>query len=184
MTRTIDPVSAPPSEALRLRLAYLALAAGVIVLDQATKAAVAAAIPLHGTTPVIPGFFDLTHVRNTGAAFGILAGAASPGRTLLLTGVALLVFCGVVLYAWRSPVRDRVLQTALAFISGGAVGNLIDRIRFDSVTDFLRFYLGAHEWPSFNVADSAITIGVLLLAWDIWRRPGHEPAAASGKAGA
>ena len=94
-----------------------------------------------------------------------------PGRTLLLTGIAAIVFLGVVLYAWRSPAGDGVLQTALALISGGAVGNLIDRIRLDSVTDFLRFYLGAHEWPSFNVADSAITAGVVLLAWDLFRRP-------------
>ena len=182
MTRRIDAVSPPADGSLRLRLAYLSVAIGGIVLDQITKAAVAARIPLHATVGVIPGFFDLTHVRNTGAAFGILAGQASSGRTLLLTGVALVVFCGVVFYAWRSPARDAVLQTALAFISGGAVGNLIDRIRFDSVTDFLRFYVGAHEWPSFNVADSAITAGVFLLAWDIWRRPGSERPSTAGKA--
>lgn len=182
MTRRIGDVSQPADGSLRLRVAYLAVAIGVIALDQITKAVVAARIPLHATISVIPGFFDLTHVRNTGAAFGILAGEASSGRTLLLTGVALVVFGGVVIYAWRSPARDTVLQTALAFISGGAVGNLIDRIRFDSVTDFLRFYVGAHEWPSFNMADSAITTGVLLLAWDIWRRPGQEPASSPGKA--
>jgi signal peptidase II len=184
VTRRIGAVSQPADGSLRLRVAYLAVAIGVIVLDQITKAVVAARIPLHATINVIPGFFDLTHVRNTGAAFGILAGEASSGRTLLLTGVALVVFSGVVVYAWRSPARDTILQSALAFISGGAVGNLIDRIRFDSVTDFLRFYVGAHEWPSFNMADSAITTGVLLLAWDIWRRPGQEPAASPGKAAA
>ena len=184
MTRTISGVSDSAGGAPRLRLLYLSLAVAVIVLDQITKAVVSAKIPLHATVTVIPGFFDLTHVRNTGAAFGLFAGEASPGRTLLLTAIAILVFCGVVFYAWRSPAHDVVLQTALAFISGGAVGNLIDRIRFDSVTDFLRFYLGAHEWPSFNVADSAITMGVVLLAWDIWRRPDREPARTTRKAAA
>jgi signal peptidase II len=184
MTRTIALVSASARDFLRRRLFYLSLAVSVILLDQITKAVVAARIPLHATIKVIPGFFDLTHVRNTGAAFGLFAGDASPGRTALLTGVAATVFCGVVFYAWRSSARDAVLQTALAFIAGGAVGNLIDRIRFDFVTDFLRFYVGVHEWPSFNVADSAITVGVLLLAWDIWRRPGEEPARAPGKAAA
>jgi len=169
--RRLASVLQPAEGSLRLRLFYLAVAMAVIVLDQVTKAAVAIRIPLHATVKVIPGFFDLTHVRNTGAAFAFLAGEASPGRTLLLTGIAAIVFLGVVLYAWRSPAGDGVLQTALALISGGAVGNLIDRIRLDSVTDFLRFYLGAHEWPSFNVADSAITAGVVLLAWDLFRRP-------------
>jgi signal peptidase II len=184
VTRTIPGVSDPAGGAPRLRLLYLSLAVVVIVLDQITKAVVSAKIPIHATITVIPGFFDLTHVRNTGAAFGLFAGNASSGRTLLLTLVAALVFCGVVFYAWRSPAHDALLQTALAFISGGAVGNLIDRIRFNSVTDFLRFYLGAHEWPSFNVADSAITMGVALLAWDIWRRPDQEPARTTRKAAA
>ncbi len=182
-TRTIAFVSASPG-GLPRRLLYLALALSVIGVDQVTKALVAARIPLHATISVIPGFFDLTHVRNTGAAFGLFAGDASPARTLLLTFVAAVVFCGVVVYAWRASARDAVLQTALAFVAGGAVGNLVDRIRFNFVTDFLRFYVGVHEWPSFNVADSAITIGVVLLAWDIWRRPGEEPARTPGKAAA
>lgn len=182
MTRTIAFVSASAGGLLLRRLLYFALAVSVIVLDQVTKAVIVARIPLHATISVVPGFFDLTHVRNTGAAFGLFGGDASPGRTALLTGVAIAVFCGVVFYAWRSSARDAVLQTALAFIAGGAVGNLIDRIRFEFVTDFLRFYVGVHEWPSFNMADSAITVGVILLAWDIWRRPGEEPARAPGKA--
>ncbi len=167
---------------LRLRLMYLALAVAVLLLDQVTKALVAALIPLHRTIPVIPGFFDLTFVRNSGAAFGLFSGEVAPSRTLLLTGIAAAVFVGIVVYALRAPARDLLLQTALALIAGGAVGNLVDRVRFDSVTDFLRFYIGSHEWPSFNVADSAITVGVLLLAWDIWRRPDEQPARTAGKA--
>lgn len=183
-TRTIEDVSASRGGLDVRRFLYVGLAVLVIALDQLTKALVAARIPLHATINVIPGFFDLTHVRNTGAAFGLFAGEASPARTVLLTLVAAVVFCGVVLYAWRSSARDAVLQTALALVAGGAVGNLVDRIRLDFVTDFLRFYVGVHEWPSFNVADSAITVGVVLLAWDIWRRPGEEPASTPGKAAA
>lgn len=158
------------------------------MLDQVTKSAVVERIPLHTTVPVIRGFFDLTHVRNTGAAFGLFYGEASAGRTIALSLVALAVFCVVLVYAWRTPVSWTRTQTGLALILGGAVGNLIDRVSYGFVTDFLRFYVGAHEWPSFNVADSAISVGVAVLAWDLWKesRPGAEKpsAAPSPPAGA
>lgn len=163
------------------RLPYLLLALGVVVLDQATKAAVVARIPLHANVPVIRGFFDLTHVRNTGTAFGVLAAAGS-ARPYLVTLLALAVLAGVAVWAWTSPLQHRLLQTALALVQGGAVGNLIDRVREGAVTDFLRFYAGRWEWPSFNAADAAISVGVVLLAWDVWRRP--EPAPARPASGA
>ncbi len=184
MTRTIPFVTEPAGGAARLRISYLALAAGVALLDQITKAAIAAWIPLHATVNVIPGFFDLTHLRNPGAAFSLFADGSGPGRSLLLTGTTVLVLGGVLVYAFRASARDFLLQTALALISGGAVGNLADRLRAGSVTDFLRFYIGTHEWPSFNVADSAITVGVALLAWDLFRRPDHEKAGSAGRAAA
>jgi signal peptidase II len=84
------------------------------------------------------------------------------------------VFLAVLAWSLSSPATLTRLQTALALVLGGAVGNLIDRMRFHSVTDFLRFYVDRWEWPSFNVADSAISVGVVLLAWDIWRNPGKE----------
>ncbi|MEO8054576.1 MAG: signal peptidase II [Acidobacteriota bacterium] len=157
------------------RLPYLALALGVVVLDQATKALVVANIPLYRTIPVIRGFFDLTHLQNTGAAFGFMASAGS-ARPLLVTLLALAVFAGVLAWSLTARPEHRLLQGALGLIMGGAVGNLIDRVRFRAVTDFLRFYVDRWEWPSFNVADSAISVGVVLLAWDIWRRPEPEPA--------
>ncbi|MFI5179896.1 MAG: signal peptidase II [Thermoanaerobaculia bacterium] len=174
----------PAGDSARLRLLYLASAAGVALLDQITKAMIAARIPLHATVRVIPGFFDLTHLRNPGAAFSLFADGSGPGRTLLLTGTTLVVLSAVLVYALRSPARDTVLQAALALISGGAVGNLIDRLREGSVTDFLRFYFGTHEWPSFNVADSAITAGVVLLAWDLFHRPDPEKAGSAGRSAA
>jgi signal peptidase II len=170
--------------AARLRLLYLAAAAFVALLDQITKSLIAARIPLHGTLRVIPGFFDLTHLKNPGAAFSLFADGAGPGRSLLLTGTTVVVLCGVLVYAFRAPVQDAVLQTALALISGGAVGNLVDRLRDGSVTDFLRFYVGTHEWPSFNVADSAITCGVALLAWDLFHHPDPGESGSAGRSAA
>jgi signal peptidase II len=157
------------------RLVYFGISLAIVVLDQITKAIVAARIPLHDTIPVIRGFFDLTHVQNTGAAFGLFASLSSPARATTLTAVAGGVFLAVLAWSLTSPVTFTRLQTALALVLGGAVGNLIDRVRFQSVTDFLRFYVDRFEWPSFNVADSAISVGVVLLAWNIWRHPQKEP---------
>ncbi len=160
---------------VRLRALYLGLSAFVVLLDQATKAMVRAWVPLHERIVVIPGFFDVTHVQNTGAAFGLFAGATSPYRPILLNAVAFAVFVLVLVYAFKSPVHWKRLQLALAGILGGAVGNLIDRIGSGSVTDFLRLHAADRwEWPSFNVADSAITVGVVLLALDILKNPASE----------
>jgi len=151
------------------RLTYLVVSISVILFDQVTKTIVADRIPVHSSIPVLPGLFDLTHVKNSGAAFGLFASFDSPLRAVLLNTVAFVVFFAVLIYAWRTSAASTRLQVGLALILGGAVGNLVDRIRAGSVTDFLDFYIGSYRWPAFNVADSAITIGVVLLAWDIWR---------------
>lgn len=156
------------------RLLYLGVSAFIIVADQLSKAVIADKIPVSTSIPVVPGLFDLTHVKNRGAAFGLFATLDHPLRTVLLNAIAFLVFLAVLVYAFRAAVTFTRLQSGLALILGGAVGNLIDRVRLGSVTDFLDFYLGTYRWPAFNVADSAITVGVLLLAWDIWRRPDAE----------
>jgi signal peptidase II len=153
------------------RVHYLALAAAVIILDIWTKALVLARIELHEAIPVIPNFFQLVHVRNTGAAFGIGANAGSRLVPMLLNAGAIAVFCVVVVYALRSAVTDRVLQTGLHLILGGAVGNLLDRFRFGYVVDFLDVYIGNHHWPAFNVADSAICVGIALLFLDMRKKP-------------
>ncbi|HET8796199.1 MAG TPA: signal peptidase II [Thermoanaerobaculia bacterium] len=156
------------------RIHYLAIAAAIIILDLWTKALVLARIDLYESIPVIDGFFNLVHVRNTGAAFGIGANASSKIVPLLLNFGALAVFCVVVVYALRSSVTDRVLQTGLHLILGGAIGNLIDRFRFGYVVDFLDVYIGRHHWPAFNVADSAICIGIALLFFDMRKKPETE----------
>jgi signal peptidase II len=160
------------------RAHYLILSAAVILLDLWTKALVLARIDLHETIPIIPKFFQLVHVRNTGAAFGIGANASSRLVPLLLNIGAIAVFCVVVVYALRSAVSDRLLQTGLHLILGGAIGNLLDRFRFGYVVDFLDVYAGTHHWPAFNVADSAICIGIALLFLDMRKKPESEAVVA------
>ena len=161
------------------RIHYLLITIAIIVLDIWTKALVLRRIDLHEAIPVIPNFFQLVHVRNTGAAFGIGANAASKLVPLLLNIGALAVFGVVVVYALRSSVTDRVLQTGLHLILGGAVGNLLDRFRFGYVVDFLDVYIGRHHWPAFNVADSAICIGIALLFFDMKKKPEGETETAT-----
>ena len=157
---------------------YLSIALAVVLLDAWTKWLVSTRINLYDSVPLVPDFFQLVHVRNTGAAFGIGANAASKVVPFLLNAGAIGVFCVVAAYAWRAALSDRLLQTGLHLILGGAVGNLIDRFRLGYVVDFLDVYVRAggeaHHWPAFNVADSAICIGIALLFFDMRERP--EPA--------
>jgi signal peptidase II len=160
------------------RIHYLAISAAIIVLDIWTKWLVLRRIDQHEFITVIPNFFQLVHVRNTGAAFGLGANAASKLVPLLLNVGAIAVFIVVVIYALRSSVNDRLLQTGLHLILGGAIGNLLDRFRFGYVVDFLDVYIGTHHWPAFNVADSAICIGIALLFFDMKKKPDTETVAA------
>ena len=160
------------------RVHYLTLSAIVILLDLWTKHLVLKSIALHDAITVIPNFFQLVHVRNTGAAFGLGANASSKIVPLLLNVGAIAVFCVVVVYAFRTAVTDRLLQTGLHLILGGAIGNLLDRFRFGYVVDFLDVYVGTHHWPAFNVADSAICIGIALLFFDMRKKPATSTAAA------
>ena len=156
------------------RIHYLSITAAIIIADLWTKWLVVKRIDLHEAISVIPNFFQIVHVRNTGAAFGIGANAASKLVPLLLNFGAIAVFAVVVVYALRSAVTDRVLQTGLHLILGGAIGNLLDRFRFGYVVDFLDVYIGTHHWPAFNVADSAICIGIGLLFLDMRKKPETE----------
>ncbi|HVS30662.1 MAG TPA: signal peptidase II [Thermoanaerobaculia bacterium] len=165
------------------RIHYLIISAVIIVADAWTKWLVNTRIDLHETIPIIPNLFQLVHVRNTGAAFGIGANAESRLVPLILNVGALGVFIVVVIYAMRSAVTDRLLQTGLHLILGGAVGNLIDRFRLGYVVDFLDAYLvwggREHHWPAFNVADSAICVGIGLLFLDMRKKPDENAAAAA-----
>ncbi|MGH7407101.1 MAG: signal peptidase II, partial [Candidatus Methylomirabilales bacterium] len=133
---------------------FYGLAAAVVILDQATKLLVQRAFRLGESLPVLPGFFNLTYVLNPGAAFGLLAGAAAAFRGPFFIAVSVLAIA-VICYYHARYARGRPLPSVgLSLILGGAVGNLIDRLRVGMVIDFLDFYVGAYHWPAFNVADS------------------------------
>ena len=156
---------------MRPRLVYALLSAFVVGADQLTKWLVRAHMGLHEYHEVVSGLLSLSHVRNRGAAFGILSDAELPYQAALFAALSLIALGAIALYARRLPVTARLPQTALALILGGALGNLVDRMRFGFVTDFVHVYWKQHVWPDFNVADSAISVGVCLLLLDMLRSP-------------
>ncbi|HEX5000441.1 MAG TPA: signal peptidase II [Terriglobia bacterium] len=155
----------------KARLPYLAFVIIILILDRWTKALVLSRFELGDSIQVIDGLFDITYVRNNGIAFGILNSFGSPVQTVLLALFSTTAAVVVIIYSLRHPVEDRVLQLSLSLILGGAIGNLCDRLLYGYVVDFLEFHAGRYTWPTFNVADSAISIGVILLAIEIFR---HE----------
>jgi signal peptidase II len=143
------------------------IAALVAILDQAIKLLVLVRIPAYGSIVVIPGFFDLTHIYNTGGAFGFLAGKSSLFRHLFFL-TASAVAMGMIVYLYlKTPREFLFLRSGLAMILGGAVGNVIDRIRLGKVVDFLDLYVKDLHWPAFNIADSAITVGILIFIYHL-----------------
>ncbi|MBI3301230.1 MAG: lipoprotein signal peptidase [Deltaproteobacteria bacterium] len=150
-------------------LTVLLIVGSIIVLDQMTKEIVARTLPLHESVPVLDAFFHLTHERNTGAAFSLLAQAPAWFRQpffLVATGVAVVA---LIFFLRQTDSTSRLVIVAIAAILGGALGNLIDRIRYGEVVDFLLFHWSGYYWPAFNVADSCITVGVIVLLWSSLR---------------
>lgn len=140
----------------------------VIVVDQITKWIIRTELPLYTRINVLP-FFDITHLRNTGAAFGILRGLPESLRFPLFAIVLIIALLAIFIFLKKVSENDRVLVVSLGLILGGAIGNSIDRFRFGYVTDFLGFHWFGnlqYQWPPFNIADSAITIGVILILFD------------------
>jgi signal peptidase II len=158
-------------------LPYLALAFVFILLDRWTKALVLERIGLYESMPVIDGFFDITYVQNNGVAFGILNSSGSAAQTAAISLFVAAAVVAVVVYSVRSSAEARILQTALGLILGGALGNLYDRVCFGYVVDFLEFHWGQYRWPTFNIADSAISVGVFFLAVEILRHENPRRAA-------
>ena len=143
------------------------LPALVIVLDQVTKAVVRQSLPLHESVVVIPGLLDFTHVRNTGAAFGMLNNVDFPFKTAVIAIVALGALVGIALHAKQLTHHQLFARAGLALIIGGAAGNLIDRLIVGSVVDFVDVYWRTYHFWAFNVADSAITVGVAVMILDM-----------------
>jgi signal peptidase II len=152
---------------LRSRRFELIVTVVVVILDQITKAMIRPSLALHQSREVIPGFLDLTRVHNTGAAFGMLNTAEFPFKTLVLSIVAAIALGGVAWYAATVPLTDRLARLGIAGVLGGAIGNLLDRARSGYVLDFVDAYWGDWHFWAFNVADAAITIGVIFMILDI-----------------
>jgi signal peptidase II len=163
---------------VRLRQAVF-VALLVVAVDQVTKAIVERTMALHETIPLLPGF-SLTYVRNTGAAFGMLSGAPAGLRLPLFLLVTVVAVWALVSYLRAAPAHRRVLVWALGGILGGAVGNFICRARYGEVVDFFHLHWGEWSWPMFNVADSAISVGVAIVLLESLRRDEPEPATTTG----
>jgi len=141
----------------------LIIAGTIVIVDQITKAVVLSKMALYQSITVIPGFFSLTHIHNQGGAFGFLAQQDASIRIGIFIVASMAAIFFIFLLYRQIPKTHPLLSAGLALIFGGAIGNLIDRLRFGKVVDFLDFYVGALHWPAFNVADSAITVGVTIF---------------------
>jgi signal peptidase II len=159
-----------------MRKYLILLASFIFLLDRLTKWLVMQKIPLYREVEVIPGVFRLTHLENTGAAFSLFADIPGPwpGRLLVLFSLAALAVITYLL--WKLGESLNILTLSLALFLGGTLGNLWDRLLQGRVTDFLDFYIGPHHWPPFNVADSAIVVGALMLAGQVLMAPAKRSA--------
>jgi signal peptidase II len=141
----------------------------ILLLDQVTKHWIRAAVSPLDTITVIPGFFQIVRTENRGIVFGLFNEGAGLARSPWMVALTTAVIVALAVYWWRVPVDQKYARLGLALVLGGAASNLYDRVIKGSVTDFLDFYLGAYHWPSFNVADSAITMGAcLMLLQGLW----------------
>lgn len=171
MSQIPEPLEPPPPSERPAR-SYaqpfeLALMMGIVIVDQATKAIVQRMLPHGESHNLIPGFLDLTHVHNTGAAFGLLNAAKFPYKPLVMVGIAALALVAIAAYATQLGFHERMARSGLALILGGAFGNLIDRALATYVVDFVDVYWGTTHFWAFNVADAAITIGAIMVLLDM-----------------
>ena len=151
---------------------FLGLIAGLIALDQISKTVVVRTVPFYGHASVIPGFFAISHIHNKGAIFGTFSQSGSPLVTIGLIAAQLFALAMVIIYFLKTPASQKGMKLALSLIMAGAVGNFIDRIARGYVIDFLEFHVGRAYFPTFNAADSCITIGAALLVLVFFlRRP-------------
>lgn len=141
----------------------------VFILDQWSKVFIVKNFALGSTVEHIEGFLEFTYIRNTGVAFGLLSSTNSPTKAVLLSGLALLVVVMIVVYILQLPSDKYLSQISLTIILAGALGNLYDRMAYGYVIDFIHFQFKGYSWPVFNVADTAISLGVLGLAVELIR---------------
>ena len=146
----------------------------VTLLDQLTKAFIHAAMSLYSSWVVIDGFLSITYVRNPGAAFGFLAQASPLFRSIFFVLVTLLAIGMILYYLVKSRADQPGLVFALSLVLSGALGNLIDRLRFGEVVDFIDVYFRSHHWPAFNVADAAISVGAMIMILEMVKHRGDD----------
>jgi len=146
-------------------------ALAVVILDQISKAMITGSLRLHESMPVIQGFFNLVHVRNRGMAFGLMNRSHADAAFWLLVGASCIAIGLLVFWFIRLKESDARMTLGLSLILGGAIGNLIDRLRFREVVDFLDVFWGTYHWPAFNVADAAVTVGTFWVAVSLIFRP-------------
>jgi signal peptidase II len=139
----------------------------VLLLDQWTKHVVQERLFLHQTVEVIPGFFNLVHVRNAGGAFGIFGGERGGLGSFLFVMVSLIAIGSILFFFVKVKEEEKTLSLSLSLVLSGAIGNLIDRLQYAEVVDFLDFHLLSYHWPAFNIADSAICVGIGLMAIEL-----------------
>ena len=154
---------------LKQKRPYLVFMLAIILLDQASKWLVTKHLPLGGAREVVRGFLRLWHVHNSGAVWGFFSGHDGGVIPKVITGLAIAALLTVLYFFLHADRRSRLELASYSFILGGALGNIIDRLRLGYVVDFLDAHVKTWHWPTFNVADSCITIGVLLLALALWR---------------
>lgn len=157
-----------------MRKYHMIIAASVVLLDQVSKWLVAQKIALYDGVDVVPGFFRLTHVQNQGAAFGLFSNSTSQWKVAVLIMFSVAALAVVSALLWKNGNAMNATAIALSLVFGGALGNLWDRVSSGRVIDFLDIYYGSHHWPAFNVADSAIVIGAVLLLSEIFLAPQEE----------
>ena len=150
-------------------LHLLLISNALIIFDQYTKLMITLHVPLHYSVRVIDDFFSLTHIRNAGVAFGLFANNASDYKALFFITVSVIAIMAILVIYYQTPNYKRMVLNGLILILSGAIGNLIDRVLYKEVIDFLDFYYQDFHWPAFNVADSCITIGVGLMMVDLFR---------------
>jgi signal peptidase II len=167
MAEALEGTVAEDFEPARPRRLEIWLPVLIVTIDQLTKAMVRASLPLHESVTVIPGLVDFTHVRNTGAAFGILNAVEFPFKTAVIALIATAALVGVGMYAASLAHHQRVARIGLALITGGAAGNLLDRLTVGSVVDFVDIYWRTWHFWAFNIADSAISFGVAIMILDM-----------------
>lgn len=166
-------------ESLNKYLLLIVITTSVLILDQLTKLYIVSTFALYESVTVFENFLHITYILNPGAAFGIFAGRAASFRIPFFLTLSVVASVGIILF-YRA-VEDRLVQVALSLILGGAIGNMIDRARLGEVIDFIDVHWYNNHWPAFNVADSAITIGVGLMILDMFLKNSNEQRATSNE---